>query len=277
MKKILILIIGILFTHVFSQKNAKVYYERKGDTIIYYADNQEVYPLSFVFSGTPELENVKTPEVFKTIQVIPARSLKNRITYFIAIDKLKKWGAKKMPVYEMYIGDVTQSSYDADYRYDLPFKKGNSFTVHQGYNGAFSHRNENSLDFKMPEGTEVVAAREGIVTDFVQHNNTNCPTKSCVDQANYVAVMHSDGTFALYYHLKQNGVKVNIGDQVKKGDVIALSGNTGWSNGPHLHFVCYIPNLTEEKNMKTLKTLFRTGKGGKTEYLVEKKKYFRGY
>ncbi|WP_309997394.1 M23 family metallopeptidase [Chryseobacterium sp. 2987] len=56
---------------------------------------------------------------------------------------------------------------------------------------------------------------------------------------------NSDGTFAQYYHLKENGVKVNLGDQVKKGDVIALSGNTGWCNGPHLHFVCYIPNLAE--------------------------------
>ncbi len=277
MKKILILIAGLQFTHVFSQKNIKVYQERRGDTVAYYADNREVYPMSLVFSGTPELENATAPEAFKAVQVIQAQSLKNRIAYFVVKDKTKKWGARKMPDYTMYIGDVNQTAYDSDYKYDLPFKKGNSFTVHQGYNGAFSHRNENSLDFKMPEGTEITAAREGIVTDFIQHNNTGCPAKSCVEQGNYVTIMHSDGTFAQYYHLKENGVKVNLGDQVKKGDVIALSGNTGWSNGPHLHFVCYIPNLAEEKLMKTIKTLFRTGNGSKAEYLMEKKKYSREY
>ncbi|MDR2236155.1 MAG: M23 family metallopeptidase [Chryseobacterium sp.] len=277
MKKILVLILGIQFAYGFSQKNIKVYQERKGDTLVYYADNQEVYPMSFVFSGTPELENAKAPEAFKKVQIIPAQSLKNQIAYFVVLDKKKKWGARKMPGYTMYIGDVSQTSYDADYQYDLPFKKGNTFTVHQGYNGAFSHRNENSLDFKMPEGTEITAAREGIVTDFVKHHNTGCPSKSCVEQGNYVTIMHSDGTFAQYYHLKENGVKVNLGDQVKKGDVIALSGNTGWSNGPHLHFACYIPNLAEEKLMKTVKTLFRTGNGDKAEYLAEKKKYSRQY
>ncbi|WP_277619852.1 M23 family metallopeptidase [Chryseobacterium angstadtii] len=89
--------------------------------------------------------------------------------------------------------------------------------------------------------------------------------------------MHPDGTFAQYYHLKQNGVKVNIGDQVKKGDVIGLSGNTGWSKGPHLHFVCYIPRVSENKSRETIKTLFKTGNGNKAEYLVEKKTYSKEY
>jgi murein DD-endopeptidase MepM/ murein hydrolase activator NlpD len=190
---------------------------------------------------------------------------------------MKGWKVKKVPGYMMYIGDVTLKNYDKDYHYDLPFKKGKSFNIYQGYNGTFSHQNENSLDFTMPEGTEVIAAREGLVTDLVSTSNMGCPTRNCVDKANYITILHPDGTFAQYYHLKQNGVKVNIGDQVKKGDVIGLSGNTGWSKGPHLHFVCYLPRVENDKYRETNKTLFRTGNGTKNEYLMEKKTYSKEY
>jgi murein DD-endopeptidase MepM/ murein hydrolase activator NlpD len=277
MKKLLALIFLLQFLNSFSQKNTKVYYERKGDTMVYYADNQELYPISFVFAKQPELENMRSPETFKITQVFPSKSVRNKVAYFVVNDKTQKWGVKKMPGYMMYIGDVTIKNFDSNYQYDLPFKKGKSFTIFQGYNGTFSHQNENSLDFTMPEGTEILAARDGLVVDFVSHNNTACPTRNCADKANYITILHPDGTFAQYYHLKQNGVKVNIGDQVKKGDVIGLSGNTGWSKGPHLHFVTYLSSTTDDKLMKTLKTLFRTGNGNKAEYLVEKKTYSKEY
>ena len=44
--------------------------------------------------------------------------------------------------------------------------------------------------------------------------------------------MHPDGTFATYAHIKYNRAKCKVGDTVKRGDVIALSGNTGWTSGP---------------------------------------------
>ena len=220
MKRIITIILLIPSTSLFSQNAIKVYHEKKGDTLSLYADNKAIYPMSLVFSGLPEVENMRIPQPFKTTQVVPANSVKNKVGYFIIDDKTKGWKVKKIPGYMMYVGDVTMKNYDKDYHYDLPFKKGKSFNIYQGYNGTFSHQNENSLDFTMPEGTEVIAAREGLVTDLVSTSNTGCPTRSCVDKANYITILHSDGTFAQYYHLKQNGVKVNMGDQVKKGDVI---------------------------------------------------------
>ncbi len=277
MKKVTFILFLCQCILMFSQKNVKIYYEKKQDTIAYYMDNQEIYPVSVVFSGQPEVENMKKPEIFKITQLLPSKSVRNKIVYFVWNDKTKKWGIKKMPDYKTYIGDITIKTYDSDYIYDLPFQKGKSFNIYQGYNGTFSHQNENSLDFTMPEGTEITAAREGLVIDVVQNNNKGCPTKDCASFGNYITILHSDGTIAQYFHLKQNGARVIVGDTVQKSSVIGLSGNTGWSSGPHLHFTCYLPSSTGEKQRKTIKTIFRTGKGNKTEYLIEKKTYSKEY
>lgn len=277
MKNLFILLFISHFTILFSQRNVKLYYEQKQDTITYYVDNLEIYPASISFDGQPELENMKKPDLFKTLQVFSAKSTRNKVTYFVVNDKKKRWGIKKMPSYKTYIGDITIRNYDNTYPYDLPFQKGKSFALYQGYNGAFSHQNENSLDFTMPEGTEILAAREGLVIEIVQNNNKSCPTRSCAPFGNYVSILHSDGTIAQYFHLQQNGAKVNIGDTVTKSQLIALSGNTGWSSGPHLHFTVYISSAAADKNRVTVKTLFRTGDGKKVEFLEEKKLYSRVY
>jgi murein DD-endopeptidase MepM/ murein hydrolase activator NlpD len=277
MKRIISLILLVQFALILAQKPAKIYLEQKKDVVSYYVDNPDVYPISLSFPKQPEVINMKVPETFKLIQVIPPQSIKYRIAYFVINDKKKSWKIDKIPNYYTLIGDATLKTYDSDYIYDLPFQKGKSFKVFQGYNGIFSHQNENSLDFVMPEGTEITAARDGKVIEAVQTSNQSCPTIDCANLANYVSILHSDGTIAQYYHLKQNGVKVNIGDIVKKGDLIALSGNTGWTNGPHLHFVCYLPDFTSPKQKKTVTTLFKTGDGGKTEYIAEKKTYTKKY
>ena len=56
-------------------------------------------------------------------------------------------------------------------------------------------------------------------------------------RANFVRILHDDGTMGVYLHLKQGSVSVREGQRVKVGSPLALSGNTGNSSGPHLHFV----------------------------------------
>ncbi len=57
-----------------------------------------------------------------------------------------------------------------------------------------------------------------------------------MDEANFVQIMHDDGTYAIYAHLQLDTVRVKPGQRVARGEYIANSGNTGFSSGPHLHF-----------------------------------------
>jgi murein DD-endopeptidase MepM/ murein hydrolase activator NlpD len=172
------------------------------------------------------------------------------------------------------MGNVTILNYDKSFQYDLPFQKGKTYNVFQGYNGSFSHQDENAIDFSMQEGSEVLAAREGIIVQIVQNNTESCPAKECEKYNNYITIMHADGTFASYVHIKYNSAKFNIGDAVKKGDIIASSGNVGRSNGPHLHFVCFLGAFGKRN---TLETKFKIDKGDKVALVEEGKNYLRDY
>ncbi len=123
--------------------------------------------------------------------------------------------------------------------YALPYGE-KSCRVLQGPHGAFSHQVgsgfENAIDFRMPIGSKVCAARDGTVVAFWQDSNAGGPDPTNRPYANYIVVAHEDGTFAEYCHLKKNGVLVGLGQKVKTHDAIALSGNTGHSSEPHLHF-----------------------------------------
>jgi murein DD-endopeptidase MepM/ murein hydrolase activator NlpD len=88
----------------------------------------------------------------------------------------------------------------------------------------------------MPEGTRVCAAREGTVFATESASNIGGPDRDFRSDANFIYIRHPDRSIGLYIHLQQGGVAVNVGDTVARGQFIGLSGNTGWSSGPHLHF-----------------------------------------
>ncbi|MDN4603771.1 peptidoglycan DD-metalloendopeptidase family protein [Paenibacillus sp. F6_3S_P_1C] len=84
----------------------------------------------------------------------------------------------------------------------------------------------NGVDFAVPVGTSVHAASGGIVIMAEWYTGYGYT----------VIVDHGGGLWTLYGHLREGGFKVSKGDTVSKGDLIAESGNTGNSTGPHLHF-----------------------------------------
>lgn len=128
-----------------------------------------------------------------------------------------------------------------DYAYQKPFAPDASHRMIQGFNGGYSHYGASryAVDFAMPVGSSVHAAREGVVVDIVERHNKRGESQRFAKYANYIVILHSDGTTGEYYHLKQNGVDVEVGDTVTAGQYLGLSGNTGFSSMPHLHFAVY--------------------------------------
>jgi murein DD-endopeptidase MepM/ murein hydrolase activator NlpD len=138
-----------------------------------------------------------------------------------------------VPKFEYSLGDPAGAS--MAYRYPLPWR-GGPFRVSQGANGQYSHfgpKNRYAIDIAMPEGTPIIAARGGVVIKTENSQDGRGTDAS----GNFVRVLHNDGTMGVYLHLKKGSVSVREGQQVAVGSPLALSGNTGNSSGPHLHFV----------------------------------------
>lgn len=84
--------------------------------------------------------------------------------------------------------------------------------------------NHGAIDIGVSTGTNVYACLDGTVT-IAQYSDS---------AGNYIEIDHGNGYVTKYMHNSQ--LKVSVGDKVTAGQVIALSGSTGYSTGPHVHF-----------------------------------------
>ena len=100
-------------------------------------------------------------------------------------------------------------------------------TSHYGWRWGRMH---NGLDIGGPTGTPIMAAADGVVITSEWHNG---------GYGNLVEIEHPDGSITLYAHNSEN--RVRVGEVVKKGQLIAFMGSTGYSTGPHLHFEIHLP------------------------------------
>lgn len=108
--------------------------------------------------------------------------------------------------------------------YRQPFR--GSWPISQKYGEKITDpKGHSGIDYVCPEGTEVLASADGTVMRVAY---------AATGYGNYVIIRHEREIGTVYAHLKTS--MVIIGDKVKQGDIIGLSGNTGNSTGPHLHF-----------------------------------------
>jgi murein DD-endopeptidase MepM/ murein hydrolase activator NlpD len=144
--------------------------------------------------------------------------------------------------------------------------------VTQGYNGSYSHNgaDQYAIDWKMPCGTPVHAARAGVVAKVKVDSSSGGPDRKYENCANYILIRHSDGTLANYAHLAKDGAKVKAGDVVEAGDLIGFSGNTGFTSGPHLHFSVF--KTKNGKQRLSIPVQFQTASSGALT-LVEGRTY----
>lgn len=123
----------------------------------------------------------------------------------------------------------SENTTSADYCW--PLSVSGTITSYFGYRdapteGASTYHK--GIDISVPTGTSVLASREGTVV-------TSAYSASA---GNYIALYHGNGVYSYYMHC--SSLMASVGETVTKGQEIALSGSTGISTGPHLHFALYM-------------------------------------
>lgn len=98
-----------------------------------------------------------------------------------------------------------------------------------GKGGTMWSHKHSGQDFAVPVGTPVDAVSAGTVVKAGPNGGGDGPA-----YGNAIVIKHANNTYSQYAHLSK--IQVTIGEKVTKGEQIALSGNTGNSSGPHLHF-----------------------------------------
>lgn len=180
----------------------------------------------------PEVRNVAGDNGPKSLRLLRPET---RRAFSFALPAGEGW--KVGWDYDYHLG-TEPAVHDDSVLYRLPYESGSAYEVIQGYDGGFTHKNalRFAIDWLMPEGTPVLAARGGVVAGFWDESDQGGPDPALRGQENFLWIEHDDGTLGQYVHLRKGGVLVEVGQRVEAGDLIAHSGNSGYSTRPHLHF-----------------------------------------
>ncbi len=220
------------------------------------SNNYPMLPVTVVFELN--LDNMQFARGSSDPLILPGAVLDKEIFTLEPTKHSVKWEYQYK--FKWYWGEY-DSEPTIEYLYHLPFPAGISERVNQSCKGAFSHTGKShyAIDFGLDEGDPISAARAGVVVDIVEINETGGVNRAFLDLANYITIQHADRTLATYSHLKKYGSLVEIGQTVRKGELIAFSGNTGYSSGPHLHFE--VTKVTLEEGETSFPIEFATSGG----------------
>lgn len=244
-------IVFLLFFSVSFSFAQQVKFERDSilttkDTLFFSIKNNMLSPMFFIMN--PKENIPKEIQYQKKTLLKPSEKLtrfvkvpRNMLEHDSALVDFNKYFSFKVGY-----GNPNTVKHTDDYLYLLPYKKKRKLI--QGNFGRFSHdhiRSFHAFDFGTKIGDTIYAAREGKVVMTKESSKKHGRTRKFANFANYVIIQHDDGTTAAYYHLRYKGVLIEKGDLVTRGQAIGISGMTGFTTTPHLHFVVH--TTSEEK------------------------------
>jgi murein DD-endopeptidase MepM/ murein hydrolase activator NlpD len=131
--------------------------------------------------------------------------------------------AEGVKIKQDYLGRVTPDRlWDGTFAAPADAATSDVYGSQRIFNGK-AQREHQGLDFRVPTGTPVAAMNSGTVL----------LARFLYFEGNCVVIDHGQGLLTLYFHLSE--FKVKEGDEVKRGQIVGLSGGTGRATGPHLH------------------------------------------
>lgn len=148
---------------------------------------------------------------------------------------------------------------DSSFVYHLPYETGKTHMLVQGYFSRYTHKERAALDFKMKRGTKICAARAGVVVRIKNDGKKGGSNTKYRPDGNYIVIQHEDSSRTGYWHLKYKSMLVKAGDMVKQGQPIGLSGKSGYSYFPHLHFIVW--RFDKNGKWTQIGTRFKTNNG----------------
>ena len=212
---------------------------RETDTgVALIARNDFFAPVQVVL-GIEEIDGFEKPDPEQSLRfVVPPRSDE---FFLMNLDGLEAAEERSLRYRYAYLLGDPAAEHRPSTGYRAPFAVAGTHIISQAFPDAMTHTtldSRHAVDFVMPIGTDVYAARGGVVIEVASTNyRAGIDPSEEGAQANLVTILHEDGTYAIYAHLNWNTIRVQPGEQVTRGQYIADSGNTGFSTGPHLHFV----------------------------------------
>ena len=124
--------------------------------------------------------------------------------------------------------------------YSLPVPKNELERIDRTSSPAHFGRLRNAIDFIVAENTSVLAAANGVVTFVKDDSNIGGPSIEYWHNSNFIVIQHPNGEYSRYDHLAHKSAVVRTGQYIKRGQVIASVGMTGFTYLPHLHFQVFI-------------------------------------